>query len=209
MPELENADMRIQVICDKIRSETLDPAKEQAQEIIENARREAERILHRAHVDAEQMIKETKKALDEERVIFQSSLAQSAKQSVERLKEQIEQSLFNPALEQWVKDQLGDEKAHATLIEALVKAINDEGIKTELTVKIPQAFSPDTVNAHLSQDIRKQLAGNSVELSNIPGGVQVKIVQKNMVLDISSKALEEIIASFIHKDFRKVFFGVQ
>lgn len=207
MPDLETADTRIQVICDKIRSETLDPAKEQAQEIIQNARQEAERILHRAHSDAEQMIKETKKALDQEKLIFESSLSQASKQSIELLKQHIEQSLFNPALEQWVKNQLGDEKAYATLIEALVKAIHNDGIKTELTVKIPQAFSPDTINAHLSQEILKQLKGHSVELSNIPGGIQVKVLQKNMVLDISSKALEEIIGSFIHKDFRKVFFG--
>jgi V/A-type H+/Na+-transporting ATPase subunit E len=207
MPDLEKADSRIQVICDKIRSETLDPAKEQAQEIIENARREAERIMHNAHSDAEQLIKQTKKSLSEEKQIFDSSLEQAAKQSVELLKQKVETSFFNPKLEEWVKDQLGDEKNYATLVQALVKAIDKDGIKTELSVKIPQAFKAETINAQLSQDILKQLKNNSVELSDIAGGVQVKILGKNMVLDISSKALEEIIASFIHKDFRKVFFG--
>ena len=209
MPDLEKTDMRIQVICDKIRAETLDPAKEQAQEIIENARREAERILHIAHSDAEKILKEARKALECEKQIFQSSLEQAAKQSIELLKQKIEQSLFNPHLSRWVQEQLGDEKAYATLVEALVKAIEKEGIKTELAIKIPQAFRADTINAHLSQHILDQLTNKSVELSDISGGIQVKIKAKNMVLDISSKALEEIIASFIHKDFRKVFFGQQ
>ncbi len=211
MPDLEKADVRIQVICDKIRSETLDPAKEQAQEIIENARREAERILHRAHTEAEELIKETRKSLEDEKQIFESSLEQASKQSVELLKQKIERSLFNPNLEQWVKEQLGDAKAYATLVEALVKAIDKDGIKTELSVKIPQEFDINTINAHLSQTALKQLKDNSVELSDISGGggVQVKILGKNMVLDISSKSLQEIIGSFIHKDFRKVFFGLQ
>jgi len=205
MTDLEKADMRIQVICDKIRSETLDPAKEQAQEIIENARREAERILHHAHNDSERLIKETRKSLDEEKQIFESSLEQASKQSIELLKQKIEESLFNPTLEKWIKDSLGNASSYATLIEALVKAIQKDGIRTELSVKIPQDFKADTINAQLSQDIIKQLKNNSVELSDLPGGIQVKILGKNMVLDISSTALEEIVGSFIHKDFRRSF----
>ncbi len=209
MPDLENADTRIQVICDKIRSETLDPAKEQAQEIIEQAKREAERILHHAHTDAERMVKETRKSLEEEKQIFQSSLEQASKQSIELLKQKVEQTFFNPNLEKWIKEQLGNASTYSTLIEALVKAIQKEGIKSELSVEIPKAFTANHINAELSQDVLKQLKNKSVTLSDLPGGVQVKILDKNMVLDISSKALEEIVASFIHKDFRKVFFGSQ
>lgn len=209
MPDLEKADTRIQDICDKIRTETLDPAKEQAQEIIENARREAERIVHNAHKDAEHLVKETRKSLEEEKQIFESSLGQASRQAIELLKQKIEQSLFHPNLQRWVKEQLGGEKSYATLIEALVKAISRDGIKTELSVKIPQEFNPDTINAHLSKDVLSQLKDKSVELSDIPGGVHVKITDRNMVLDISSKALEEIVGSYIHKDFRKVFFGSQ
>lgn len=206
---MEKAETRIQDICDKIRSETLDPAKEQAQEIIENARREAERILHQAHKDAERLMKETRKSLEEEKQIFESSLAQASRQAVELLKQKIEQSLFNPNLQRWVKEQLGDAKSYAKLVDAVVKAIDKDGIKTELAVKIPKEFNPDAINAELSQNILSHLKDKSVELSDIPGGVQVKLTAKNMVLDISSKALEEIIGSYIHKDFRKIFFGSQ
>ncbi len=207
--DLEKADTRIQAICDKIRQETLDPAKEQAQEIIEQAKKEAERILHQAHADAEHMVKETRKSLEEEKQIFQSSLEQASKQSIELLKQKIEESFFNPNLQKWVKEQLGDAPSYSTLIEALVKAIHKEGIKSELAVQIPKSFSADAINATLSKDVLDQLKNKSVTLSDLPGGVQVKILDKNMVLDISSKALEEIVASFIHKDFRKVFFGSQ
>ncbi len=207
MPELEKAETRIQVICDKIRTETLDPAKEEAQAIIENARKEAERILHQANKDAEHTVKDTRKSLEEEKQIFQSSLEQASKQSIEMLKQKIEQSLFNPNLEKWIKDQLGGAASYGTLVEALVKAIEKDGIKSDLSVQIPKAFKADTINAELSQSILKQLKDNSVELSDLPGGIRVKISGKNMVLDLSSKALQEILASYIHKDFRKVFFG--
>jgi V/A-type H+-transporting ATPase subunit E len=209
MTDLEKADSRIQVICEKIRSETLDPAKEQAQEIIEHARREAERLLLQAHRDADEIKKQARKSLEEEKQIFQSSLQQSCKQTIELLKQKIEQSLFNPSLDSWVKEQLNGEKSHALLIEVLVKAIEKEGLQAELSVKIPQSFSADAINAKLSEDILKHLKNHSVELSDIGGGVQVKISGKNMVLDLSLEALEELVRSYIHKDFRKVFFGLQ
>ena len=209
MPELEKADSRIQIICDKIRSETLDPAKEQAQEIIENARKEAERILQMAHAEAERILNESRKALDIEKQIFTSSLQQASKQSVELLKQKLENSFFNPNLTQWVKEQLGDAKSHARLVDALVTALNKDGVNTELSVSIPKSITADAVNSQLSEHILKQLKNNSVDTSDIGSGVQVKVIDKNMVLDVSSKALEEIIASFIRKDFRKVFFGTE
>jgi len=208
MADLEKADARIQVICDKIRAETLDPAKEQAQEIIEQARKEAERIMQLAHQEADQHQRQSRKALEEERQIFNSALQQACKQTIELLKQKIEQSLFNPALQQWVIDQLGNEASYAKLVEVLVNAIEKEGINTDLSVKIPEKFNADDVNAHLSKEILKVLKTRAVELSDLPGGVQVKLPGKNMVLDLSSTALEEIVSSFIRKDFRKVFFGL-
>lgn len=207
MADLEQADTRIQIICDKIRTETLDPAKEQAQEIIENARKEADRILQQAHLERERIHKETKKSLDEEKQIFESSLEQASKQAIELLKQKIERSLFNPTLENWVKEQLGDAKSYGSLVDALVKALQKDGIKTEIGVVVPESFTTDSINAALSQNVLSQLKNKTVELSGLPGGVQVKVEGKNMVLDISSKALQDIVASYIHKDFRKIFFG--
>lgn len=209
MTDLEKADSRIQIICEKIRAETLDPAKEEAQTIIEHARKEAERILLQAHKDADEIKKSARRAAEEEKQIFNSSLQQSCKQTIDLLKQKIEQSLFNPALEQWVKEELNGPASHAKLIEVLVKAIEKEGIHAELAVMIPQSFPADTVNAKLSEEILKQLRHHSVNLSDISGGIQVKLEGKNMVLDLSLEALRELIRSYIHKDFRKVFFGLQ
>lgn len=208
MADLEKADARIQLICEKIRAETLDPAKEQAQEIIDQAKREAERIMQKAHAEAEQHLRQTKKSLEEERQIFNSALQQACKQTIELLKQKIEQSLFNPALQQWVVEQLGDNNNYAKLIDVVVKAIEKEGLQTDLSVKIPEKLDVSEINARLSQEIVNILKNRSVELSDIPGGIQVKLPGKNMVLDLSSTALEEIVSSFVRKDFRKLFFGI-
>lgn len=206
MAEQELANERIQIICEKIRSETLDPAKDQARSIIESAKKEADLIRQQARSDGEKILKDAHKQMEEEKQIFQSSLHQAAKQTIELLKQKIERALFDPALEKWVIAELGNEQAHARLIDVLVKAIEQEGIHTDFAVQIPQHFSADSINAHLSREILNRLKNNSVELTDIEGGVKVKLINQHLTLDISDKTLEEILLTFVHKSFRKVFF---
>ena len=207
MSDLEKAQERINVICEKIRVETLTPAKLEAQQIIVEARNEAERIKLLARQEAEKILEDAKRGLEIEKQIFTSSLEQAAKQAIELLKQKIESSLFNPALEKWVIDQLGGAKEDAKLIEALVKAINADGLKTDLTIKIPQAFTPDEITSNLSRHILDMLKGSAIEVSDIKGGAKVSLKGKHMSLDLSDTALRELIASFVRKDFRKVFFA--
>ena len=207
MTDLEKADLRIQVICEKIRNETLDPAKEEANNIVALAKRDAELILGQARREAEKLQDELKKSLEEEKLIFESSLQQASKQTLEQLKVKIEQTLFNPQLGTWVQEQLGSAKDHAKLIEVLVEAIGKEGTHAELSVLVPQKFSADTITAHLSEKVLDRLKDHTVQLADLPAGVQIRLMGKNMVLDLSASALEEIIASFVRKDFRKVFFS--
>ena len=50
------------------------------------------------------------------------------------------------------------------------------------------------------------LKSSSIEVSDIKGGVKVSLKGKHMSLDISDSALRELVASFVRKDFRKIFF---
>jgi V/A-type H+/Na+-transporting ATPase subunit E len=207
MPELEKAHERIQAISEKIRLEVLEPAQEQAALLIDEAKKEALRIKEKAHREAEQIRQDITKSLEEEKHIFHSSLEQAAKQSIELLKQKIENALFNPTLEKWIIKEMGNSKEHAKLIEALVKAINKEGIRTDLTVVIPQTFSAETIATELSRDILTELAKSSIELGEQKAGIKVIIKDKHIMLDMSDSTLKELISSFVRKDFRKIFFG--
>jgi V/A-type H+/Na+-transporting ATPase subunit E len=207
MAELEKAQERIQAICEKIKLETLDPARLEAQVIIDDAHKEAKKIVEQAKREAEKTREETKKSLEEEKRIFTSSLEQAAKQSVELVKQKIEQSLFNPALEKWVIEQLGNARDTAKLIECVIEAINKEGLQVDLAAKIPQTFTPDEIVANLSSQILKQLKTGAIEVSDIKGGAQIEIKNKHLMLDLSDTTFKELISSFVRKDFRKIFFA--
>ena len=207
MAELEKAQERIQAICEKIKLQTLDPARLEAQLIIEEAHKEAKKITDQAKREAEKIRDETKRNLEEEKQIFTSSLEQAAKQTVELVKQKIEKSLFNPELEKWVVDQLGRAQDAAKLISVIIDAIEKEGLQTDLAVKISQAFTPDEIVAKISAQVLEHLKKGAIEVSDIKGGVQVEIKNKHLMLDLSDDTFKEIISSFIRKDFRKIFFA--
>lgn len=205
--DLEKAHERIQAICEKIREETLEPAKEQAQQIIHDAETQAHHIIERAKTEAEKIRRDVQKNLEEEKVIFTSSLEQAAKQAIETLKQKIELTLFNPAVEKWVVSQMGAAPQYAKLIEVMIKAIEKDGIQTQLSVKIPASFTPDEINAALGKTILERLKGHSVEVSDIKAGVKVTMINQHIMLDLSDSTLKELIATFVRKDFRKIFFA--
>lgn len=206
MTELERADLRIQEICDKIRNETLEPAKEEANDVLEKARQEANRIIAEAKQKAHEVRSALQKTLEEDRRVFDSSLVQACKQTIEHLKLKIEEHFFNPQLANWIATELGGESEHAKLLDVLINALEKEGTGSQLSALIPKKFSADAINAKLSESILNCLKEKSVELADLPAGVLVKVINKHMVLDLSSSALVDIVASFIRKDFRQVFF---
>lgn len=205
--ELARADERIKVICEKIRIETVKPAQEQAQEIVEQARKEAERIREQAQKEREEAEREFREYLETEKRIFYASLEQGGRQVFALLKQKIERALFNPALSKWVQGELGEIDSQVTLIQVLIEAIRKEGTKTDLAVTVSNHFSTDEINAKLAASILATLKDHSVELGDIGGGARVRLVEDKMVIDVSDKVLEEVIASFVRKDFRQLLFA--
>jgi len=204
--ELEQANDRIQAICEKIKLDTLEPAKAEAQEIIEQAKKEAERIKDHARREAEKILSELKGELEQERQIFSSSLVQAARQSVDLLKQKVETSLFNPALDHWLTEQIGSDVSCAKLIDVIVKAIEKDGIETNLQVVIPQHFSAPQICSLLSKEIGERLQKDSIKVADIDGGVLVRMMGQHVTLDLSKDVLVQIISSFVRKDFRRAFF---
>ncbi len=207
MRSLEKGQDKIQKICDKLRRETLEPAKEDAQEILADARKKAENIKVEAEHHAEHLIKQARGQIEQERNVFYSSLQQAAKQTVEGLRQEIEHKLFNEELQSLLEKHLADPKVVAELINGIVKAIEKEGLATDLTAVIPRLVSAEEINLLLLEGIRKRLQGKPLEVGSFAGGAQVKLHGKKMTLDLSDQAIKEMLANYMRKDFRKLIFG--
>lgn len=207
MRSLEKGQDKIQKICDKLRKETLEPAEEEAQQLLRDARKKAESIKEEAERHAEQLVKQARGQIEQERNVFHSTLQQASKQTMEALRQEIEHKLFNEELQHLLEQQLSDPSMIADIINGIVKAIEKEGLTTDLTAVIPRLVSPDDVSSLLLEGVRKRLKGKVLELGTFAGGAQVKMIGKKLTIDLSDQAIKELLANYMRKDFRKLLFG--
>lgn len=207
MKTLEKGQDKISQICSVLRDETLEPAKKQAEEIIREARRQSEEIIAEAQRAADKLLENARAAIDQESKVFQSSMQQAVRQSLEALRQSIENKFFNEQLASEIELGSRSPELVAKLINAIVKALEKEGLSADLTAIIPNSVLPKEVNDLLLQDVLKMLKEKSVVVGNFAGGAKVKINKKQMTIDITEDALRELLASYIvRKDFRKMLF---
>lgn len=208
MKTLDTGQEKIAKICHALRQETLEPAKQEAEAIILEARQKAEEILADAHEKAKQLVQETEKKLQQEKNVVESSLAQAAKQTLESLRQSIEEHFFNQELHTLVTAELQKPNIIASLVNTLVTAIEKDGIQANLQAIIPEKVPAEEVNKLLLKDVLSKLANQSVELGTISGGAQIKLDKgrKQITLDLSDAAIEELLSRYLRKDFRERLF---
>jgi V/A-type H+-transporting ATPase subunit E len=207
MRTLEKGQEKINKICSILREETLEPAKRQAADIIEEARKQAQEIIDEAKKNAETLIVEARTANEQERNVFNSSLQQAAKQSLESLRQEIENNFFNKQLDSLIEKGGDSPDLIAKLINAIVKALEKEGLSADLSALVPQIISPIEINNLLLKEVLNTLREKSVTLGKFSAGVQVRINNKNITIDMSEKALRDLLSTFVvRKDFNKMIF---
>ena len=207
MKSVDTGKDKVKKICEVLKKETLDPAKKEADKIIAQARADAEKIIEDAKREATRVHEDARKKIEEERNVFQASINLACKKSLDTLKQEIEKNLFNEELNAFVGKQMKDPHVAAELISAIVKGIEKEGIDVNLKAVVSSAVSTKAVNQELAKGVIDRLKSKSVEIGDIAGGAQVKIVDKNLTIDMTDEALKTLLASFVREDFRSVIFA--
>lgn len=206
MKTLEKGGEKIKKICHALREETLEPAQEESKRILEEAKAERDRVLRQAEQEAKGIIANARKSVEQEKKVFETSLQQAAKQSVEVLRQEIEKQLFNKELYSLIEKGTASPQVVATLVEAIAKALAKDGLDADLEALVPKTLKAADVNKLIGQAILQKLKDGTVKLGGFSGGAQVRLVDKKMTIDISEGALVELLTGFLREDFRKLFF---
>lgn len=206
MKGLESGKDKVKKICEVLKKETIEPALREAEDIVKKAQVDAEKIIQEATDRAAAILADAKKDIEKERNVFQSSLNQACKQSLELLRQDIEENLLNKELARFVDKQASDPKAIADIIAAVVKAIEKEGIEADMSAYVSSSIPASSINRLLASNIIERLKDKGVLLTNIQGGVCVKLHNQNIIIDISDAALRDLVSRYIRKDFREMLF---
>jgi len=206
MKTLEKGQDKIKKICDVLRNEALEPAKQQEETIIKAAEEKAAQIVQEAEQEVKRMREEARLTNEHERTVFLSSLTQASIQTKETLRQDIEHKFFSDILVESLNKKLADPEVIASLIAGIVKAIEKDGLSTELSVIIPKTVSAEEVNRFLVKEAIQKLGKGPIAIGNFGGGVQVKLVDKKITLDITDKALVDYLKGFLRKGYRELVF---
>ncbi len=209
MKTLEKGQEKIQKICDELRKETLEPAKKDAEKIVNAAHLRAQDIIREAEDESARLIEESLRKIEREKNVFQASMTQGISQSLEALRQEIEKKLFNDHLSSLIKSGTTDPQIIAKLIDAIVKAVENEGISVDLTALIPKNIPENEVNKLLVESVLNQLREKSVVVGHFDGGAQIRLHDKKLTIDLSDSALKELLSRYVRKDFRKLIFDVK
>ena len=194
-------------ICEIIRKEAIDAAKQEAAKIIENANGEADKIISQARNEAGEINEKLKKTLAMDKSVFESSLRLAAKQSISKLKQSIEEMFCNE-LEQLLLDGgMKDANVIAKLINAIVDGIEKEGLEVDLKVLIPKTVDLKNVSCMLTESVVKRIGKDNIILDGFSGGVVVKMVGKKISIEITDQTIKELLSANLNAELRSLVFA--
>lgn len=210
MKNLEKGQTKIDKICAMLKEETLQPAQAEAEALLKKAQEKAEQLINDAQKAAAKLHLEAKAQIEHERSVFYTSLDQASAQALESLRQSIERVFFNESLPAVIQKHTADPELIARLINAIVKALEKEGMAADLSVLVPKTMTPHQLNQLLLDDVLKRLKERSVVLGDISSGIKLQLHDKKLTIDLSGEALKDLLATYIaRKDFRKLLFGNQ
>lgn len=197
---------KVKQICEVLRKETLEPAIDEAKAILDDAHAKGKQIVEEAKAKSAKMIADAEKEIDKKQGVFKASLNQGARQSVEWLRQEIEERLLNQNLAAMIAKATSSPQILADMVAAVVKAVGEEGLETDLSAIIPSAIEPRQVNELLGKEVIDRLKEKSVIVGPQKGGIEMKLLKENITIDLSEEALRELMIRYIRKDFHKYFF---
>lgn len=206
METLEKGKEKLSEICDLLRRETLEPAQNEAASIIEAAHVEKDSILLQAKKEAELILQEAREKIEKEKVLFHTSMDVASKQTFSKLKQDIEQKLFNEEIKHLVHEIAHDAQKVAQLVNVIVEVIEREGLNGNLTLGLAKTIRPEELNKYLVKSLLAKIEKNEVPIESVPGGAVVRLEDKQLTFDISDQALKELMGSYLRSSFREVLF---
>ncbi len=204
---LDTGKDKVKQICEVLRKETIEPAIEEARIILQDAHNKGEKIIADAGAKAEKMVADAEKEIEKRHNVFKASLNQGARQATEWLKQEIEERLLNQKLAEMITKSTSDPQVLSAMVSAIIEAIREEGLDTDLSAIIPSSVEPRQVNELIGKEILDRLKEKSVIVGPKKGGIEVKLHKENITIDLSDSALLELMTRYVRKDFHKFFFA--
>lgn len=203
MKTLDTGDEKVKKICDMLRQDTLKPAQDEAEAIVAKAHEEAKRIKEEAEKHAQSLLEQAKGEIEQQKKVFDTSIAMAGKQAIETLRQRIEKEMLSRGIQGILQEAFSLEQSVAKLMEALITSVEKSGMSGSLAAELPKHLQTSEVLKGILNKAGVALK-DGVSLRD---GVRLQIVDSNLTLDFSEEAVGSLLFQFIREDFREKVFA--
>jgi V/A-type H+-transporting ATPase subunit E len=202
---LETADNKVKEICAILRKETLEPAQGEAKKIVEEALKQADEIVLKAREEAVKILEEGKLELAKELRVHEGSIQLAIRQGISALRQGIEK-MFSSELSSEVERVMGSQDVIANAVAVILSLIEKEGLGVNLEVMLPKHADINIICTQLVANFAEKLKKSALQVPDFKGGVEVRLKDKKMSIDLTDAAVEELLASYVIPELRAKIF---
>lgn len=205
---MESSKDKLRKICDLLRRETLQPAKQEAAAIIAAAREESAEIVNRAEKQATELSRIADERISKEEKRSQVAIEQGIHQALEHLRQSIEEELFSPALHELIAEHLYEPEGFASLLNSSIDQLIREGHHGDIVVTIGNHLPTQKINALLTNTVINRLKQQKVHLKDIEGA-EITVADSSFRLEINAQGIRDLLWRFLRTDLRNILFKEQ
>ncbi|HEB78592.1 MAG TPA: hypothetical protein ENI90_08700 [Methylothermaceae bacterium] len=209
----------VQDLIDRIRNEGVKQAREEAERIVREAEHKAAKLLADAKEEARQLQEETHQEIEAERAAAIEALKLSARDTVLHLESQVF-AAFERFVQRLVTKATCDECFIRSLVLVLAghaaeEFIHDKDIQIHISEAILTGKSDDKLRESGKQTIlslSSDMLREGVELvpaDDVQGGARVRLVEDQLEIDLSDKAVSRLLSERLLPRFRAILEGIE
>lgn len=208
MPETNQTSSKaVERICKVLKSETIDPAKKEANEILNQAKMRAEEIIETAEKQAKEIINDSEQKVIDQRKIFVDEIKHIAKETIRKLHDEVLQ-LFSKDFKQRIADSANNPNYIAKAIESILDALKKEGINANMEAYVSKHVAVESVAKELAVDVVKQLDdGKLLKVGDHAGGCSILIKDEQLSISLTEVQLNDILKDQVQHELETLLFG--
>ncbi|MBN1107245.1 MAG: hypothetical protein JXR66_12875 [Bacteroidales bacterium] len=198
---------KLQELTEKIYQEGLTRGKQEAEIIISEARDKAEEIIKNAETRAGEIIEKAGRDSEELRKNTLSELRISFRNSLNALKQDIENLITGRIVAEPVGEVLSDPSFVARLIESAVKKIFDGNIAGGVDIQLPEEIAGET-EQYLRDNTAKAISGGIalVPVKSMEKGFEIIPRGQDYKIRITEADMENYIKEFLRPKLVSLLF---
>ncbi|MFA6949075.1 MAG: hypothetical protein WCQ70_00125 [Lentimicrobiaceae bacterium] len=194
---------KLQELTQKIYSEGIEKANQDAIRIIEGAQKKADEITKAAKNEASEIISKAQANANEIKRNGESEIRIASKQAISKLKQQIINMISVKAIDKPVKDAFDDKAFVGSLIQKVASSFNNNA-----KLVLPEA-DQDKLTAYFNDNTSKELM-KSLQISfdeNIKVGFKISPKDANYIISFTDEDFANYFKGFMRSKTIQLLFG--